>query len=113
MSVSLEIQLDEEFIDIYNKTNDLIFSINLSTYFNEFCLFRDGKCDTDCKRGDIDWPDGDADLNKKVDIFDLARVGLCYNQEASGNCEIADLNQDERINIFDLARVGLDYGKSC
>jgi len=113
MSVSFEIQLDEEFIDIYNKTNDLIFSINLSRYFNDFCLFRDGKCDTDCKRGDIDWPDGDADLNKKVDIFDLARVGLCYNQEAIGYCEIADLNQDERINIFDLARVGLDYGNKC
>ena len=113
LSVSLEVQLDEEFIEIYNQTDNLILSINLSEYFNEFCLFKDGKCDGDCKRKDIDWPDGDVDLNQEVDIFDLAAVGLCYGGGASGSCEDADLNGDGSINIFDLARVGLDYGESC
>jgi len=56
---------------------------------------------------------GDVDLNEKVDIFDLAAVGLCYGRAATGSCANADLNQDGNVNIFDLATVGLDYGGVC
>ncbi len=56
-----------------------------------------------------------ADVNDDctVNIFDLAAVGLCYGQSASGNCQKADLTGDGLINIFDLATVGLNYGRSC
>jgi len=56
---------------------------------------------------------GDVDGNCKVDIFDLAIVGLCYGQSAIGECSSADLNNDNKINIFDLATVGINYGKTC
>jgi len=56
---------------------------------------------------------GDVDGNCKVDIFDLAKVGLCYGKAPTGTCTNADLNKDGKINIFDLATVGLNYGKSC
>jgi len=56
---------------------------------------------------------GDIKQDNKIDIFDLASVGLCYGQAASGSCQAADTNQDGSINIFDLATVGLNYGKSC
>lgn len=57
--------------------------------------------------------EGDVNGDCKVDIFDLAKIGLCYGQAAAGNCQAADLNKDGKVNIFDLAEVGLNYGKSC
>lgn len=56
---------------------------------------------------------GDVNEDNKVDIFDLAGVGLCYGQAPIGTCANADLNKDGSINIVDLATVGLDYGKTC
>jgi len=97
---------------VYNKTT-LLLSINLSSYFKDFCEFKDGKCDRDCGKKDIDWPSGDINLDKIINIFDLAAVGLCYGRAATGTCASADLNSDSSINIFDLATVGLNYGRSC
>ena len=56
-----------------------------------------------------------ADVNDdcKVNIFDLATVGICFGQNPFGSCSSADLNNDGSINIFDLATVGINYGKIC
>lgn len=56
---------------------------------------------------------GDVNGDNVVDIFDLAGVGLCYGQSASGDCQKADLTGDGKVDIFDLATVGLNYGRSC
>jgi len=56
---------------------------------------------------------GDSDWNNRIDIFDLARVGICYWQSVSGSCQKADINNDGKIDIFDLATVGINYGKAC
>ncbi len=58
---------------------------------------------------------GDVNGNCKVDIFDLAAVGLAFgSQPGDSNWnENADLIGDDIINIFDLATVGLNYGKIC
>ena len=61
----------------------------------------------------FDWPLGDATLDEKVDIFDLASVGICYGKQVSGSCVNADVREDNKIDIFDLASVGRDYGKVC
>jgi len=58
---------------------------------------------------------GDVNNDCKVDIFDLAAVGLAYGSvpgDSNWNPN-ADLNNDGKINIFDLATVGLNYGKTC
>ena len=52
---------------------------------------------------------GDINSDFKVDIFDLAKVGLCYGQPPVANCSTVDINKDERIDIFDLATVGKNY----
>ena len=56
---------------------------------------------------------GDTNFDKKVDIFDLASVGICYGKQVSGSCVNADVREDNKIDIFDLATVGRDYGKVC
>ncbi len=62
---------------------------------------------------------GDVNRDCKVDIFDLAKVGLCYGcqevQEcwSSEECYKADLSGNGKVDIFDLATVGLNYGRSC
>ena len=62
---------------------------------------------------------GDVDGNCKVDIFDLAKVGLCYGCEEreecweSKECYKADLSGNKKVDIFDLATVGLNYGREC
>jgi len=58
---------------------------------------------------------GDVNGDYKVDIFDLAAVGLAYGGVPGDDNwnAAADLNQDGSINIFDLATVGLNYGKEC
>jgi len=55
----------------------------------------------------------DVNGDGEVGIFDLAAVGMCYGQAASGNCEDADVDGNGMVNIFDLAAVGLNYGNSC
>ena len=59
--------------------------------------------------------EGDVNNDCKVDIFDLAMVGLAYgSQPGDDNWNPdADLNNDSKVDIFDLATVGLNYGKSC
>jgi len=62
---------------------------------------------------------GDVNRDCKVDIFDLAKVGLCYGcmeeQECwtSEDCYKADLSGNKKVDIFDLAIVGLNYGGEC
>jgi len=57
--------------------------------------------------------DGDVNSDSKIDIFDLAGVGICYNGKAEGSCANADVFTDGKIDIFDLATVGKNYGTSC
>ena len=56
---------------------------------------------------------GDTNYDCKVDIFDLAMVGVCYNGKAEGSCANADVFTDGKIDIFDLAMVGKAYGSVC
>jgi len=56
---------------------------------------------------------GDTNDDCNVNIFDLARVGLCFGGSPTGSCTTADVNVDGLINIFDLATVGLNYGQRC
>ena len=70
-------------------------------------------CSYGCFNGVCNSLQGDTNSDCKVDIFDLAKVGVCYNRAATGSCSAADINQDGSINIFDLASVGLNYGKIC
>ncbi|MBI5061501.1 MAG: CehA/McbA family metallohydrolase [Candidatus Aenigmarchaeota archaeon] len=56
---------------------------------------------------------GDVNGDCKVNIFDLAAVGLCFGKTATGSCVAADVKQDGLINIFDLATVGINFGRSC
>lgn len=55
---------------------------------------------------------GDADWNNRIDILDLAAVGLCYGKPATGGCAKADVNNDGNVNVIDLATVGVNYGRS-
>jgi len=59
--------------------------------------------------------EGDVNDDCKVDIFDLAAVGLAYGSASNDNNwnENADLNNDGKIDIFDLAMVGKNYGGKC
>ena len=62
---------------------------------------------------------GDVNRDCKVDIFDLAKVGLCYSCEEGEECWLgeecykADLSGNDKVDIFDLAMVGLNYGEIC
>ena len=69
---------------------------------------------------------GDVDGNNKVDIFDLARVGLSYGSTQAGggnwnpNADLAPQplldgtpEGDNSITIQDLAAVGMNFGRSC
>jgi len=57
--------------------------------------------------------EGDVNSDCVVNIFDLAAVGICYGQAATGNCEDADADGSGEVNIFDMAMVGLNYGQAC
>lgn len=81
-----------------------------TTYSNSCYACAEGTTSI-CYKGGLCIP-GDADWNNRVDIFDLAAVGLCYEKTPSGSCQKADINNDGTVNIFDLASVGLNYGKS-
>jgi len=59
--------------------------------------------------------EGDVIHDCKVNIFDLAAVGLAYGSvpgDDNWNPD-ADLNNEEKVDIFDLARVGVNYNKKC
>ena len=58
---------------------------------------------------------GDVNNDCKVDIFDLAIVGLAYgSKQGDTNWNPnADVNNDSKVDIFDLATVGLNYGREC
>jgi len=85
----------------------------------------DGAANTNMMWNVSVWLRGDVTLNRIVDIFDLATVGLAYGSTTGGptwNAK-ADLNTgpkpdgtpegDGKIDIFDLATVGLNYGRTC
>jgi hypothetical protein len=58
---------------------------------------------------------GDVNNDCRVDIIDLAAVGLAYGSSpgaANWNPD-CDVNADGMIDIIDLATVGLDYGRIC
>jgi len=55
---------------------------------------------------------GDVNYDCMVNIFDLAKVGICFSKYTD-SCMVADLNADGAINIFDLATVGINFGKTC
>ncbi|MEK6852490.1 MAG: dockerin type I domain-containing protein [Nanoarchaeota archaeon] len=55
----------------------------------------------------------DINADCKVDITDLATIGMCFAQPPEGLCAPADLNSDGVINILDLATVGINFEKSC
>jgi hypothetical protein len=58
---------------------------------------------------------GDVIVDCKVDIADLASVGLAFGSKAGDvNWNLnADVVADGVINIFDLVLVGLNYGEGC
>lgn len=56
---------------------------------------------------------GDVNNDCKVNILDLASIGLCYGKSSIGECFNADLSGNGVVDIFDLASVGLNYGRSC
>ncbi len=57
---------------------------------------------------------GDANKDRKVDIFDLALVGKNYGKTPSdeGWNPMIDMNSDGKISIMDLATVGKNYRRS-
>jgi len=58
---------------------------------------------------------GDTNNDCKIDIFDLATVGIFYGLNSSyAAWDVnSDINADGVTNIFDLAAVGLKFGKRC
>jgi hypothetical protein len=55
---------------------------------------------------------GDADGNCRVNVLDLALVGIYFGQ-ATPEAVAADMNKDGNVNVLDLAAVGKNFGKSC
>jgi len=92
-----------------------VCEINILTDNNN-CGLCGNVCGTgkSCQNGNcIQKLQGDVNGDCKVDILDLAKIGLCYNKDAAGTCAIADLSGNSKVDIFDLAEVGINYGKSC
>jgi hypothetical protein len=54
---------------------------------------------------------GDVNGDGKVDIFDLAAVGLSYGSKPGDSNwnPNADVHKDDKIDIFDLATVGVNF----
>ena len=55
----------------------------------------------------------DTNNDCRIDIFDLAKIGICYNSAVESTCFVADINEDNKIDVFDLATIGINYGKNC
>ena len=54
---------------------------------------------------------GDANLDAKVDVFDLGILGNNYNAGADKDWLAADFTGDGLVNVFDLAVLGNNYGR--
>jgi streptogramin lyase len=61
------------------------------------------------------WMQGDTNGDGKVNIFDLALMGLSWNTKYGDPdySDGADLNNDNTINIIDLSTLGLNWGKTA
>ena len=55
---------------------------------------------------------GDADLDGKVDVFDLAILGNHYNLPGPWDWEHADFTGDGLVDVFDLGILGNNYGNA-
>ena len=54
-TIVIPLSFDEDYVSIYNSSNDLKIRIDLTPYFIDFCRFGDGVCDLDCEEfKDID-----------------------------------------------------------
>jgi len=85
-----------------------------------FCILLSGFVSADVKEfalklNRLELINGDANVDGKVDILDLAVLGLNYGEketDAGWDWRIDVANTVGEINIFDLAEVGLNYGKN-
>ncbi len=121
LETNVNVNVSGDFSDIigFNWTpqqgcvRDLIFSLDFTNIINEINETNNELSIENIIIG----LSGDVVIDFKIDIFDLAKVGLCYGcSQGEGcwtDCEQADLNNDNIINIFDLATVGLNYGNTC
>lgn len=63
----------------------------------------------------IELLNGDANADGRVNIFDLASIGLYYGSkqgDSNWNWKADVANTINRIDIFDLAEIGLNYGNN-
>ncbi len=100
------------------KRNRTVYLRGCSTgscYENETPETNTVECPYVCTGGGCAALKGDCNLDCRVDISDLAAVGLAYGSRPGDPewNENADLNGDGETNIFDLAAVGLKYGDAC
>ena len=51
LTLSIPVTLNESYVSIYNLSGNLKLRIDLRPYFNSFCGFDDGFCDSDCGWG--------------------------------------------------------------
>lgn len=58
---------------------------------------------------------GDLDLDGRITVLDLVRVGGRFGTVAGGNGYDfpADINEDGRIDILDLVLIAINFGKKC
>lgn len=74
----------------------------------------DGDGDTDAIDAELFITDvlgtffGDADLNGLVDVVDLGRVGLNFDQSVEGWAD-GDFNGDRLVDVVDLGQLGLNF----
>jgi len=90
-----------------------IFLILISLLFLNLTLAINSK-ELALKLNRLELIDGDVNADGKVDIFDLAAIGLYYNTDENNenwNWKVDIANTVGEIDIFDLAEVGLNYGK--
>ncbi len=86
----------------WNGTAYLPFIVNLTVIDN------DGLTNSTSQKVVI-WMRGDANGDGRVNILDIALVGLRWD----GNDPCADVNNDGKVNILDAAIMGLKWGKSA
>ena len=58
-----------------------------------------------------DVPGGDTNGDRRVDLFDLVRVGASYDTSPPAHPD-ADLNEDGAVNLFDLVMVSGNYDRA-
>ena len=105
--------------DVYHNQTCYDIGCNSGICFSNFYIDEQKaqECNYGCNESKCISPPGDINWDCKVDILDLAAVGICYGCKLGegcwSNCSNADVKQDDKINIFDLATTGLNYGGSC